>query len=137
MGTSYGSDPNIVLEILKKVLAIPVIAIGIYYGITEMIIGMIVVSFLSYFLNSFYSGRFIQYSFSSQLKDILPSFLLAAVNGVVIYLIGYFLHAPPYVIFITQILVSIILILGIAEMFKMKDYLYLKAIVKEKVFRGI
>ena len=131
------SDLFLKLEILKKVLAIPVIAIGIYYGITEMIIGMIVVSFLSYFLNSFYSGRFIQYSFSSQLKDILPSFLLAAVNGVVIYLIGYFLHAPPYVIFITQILVSIILILGIAEMFKMKDYLYLKAIVKEKVFRGI
>jgi hypothetical protein len=112
-----------------------VIAIGIYYGITQMIVGMIIVSFLSYIINSYYSGRLIQYNTLAQIKDILPSFILASANGVLIYLIGYFMKAPTVVIYITQIFVSIIFIGGLAELFMMKDYLYIKAIVKDKLLK--
>lgn len=129
------SDLFLKLEIFKKLLAIPVIAIGIYYGISEMIVAMIIVSFISYYLNSYYSGRLIQYNTLTQIKDILPSFLLASANGVFIYLIGYYMKAPPVITYITQIFASIIFIIGFAELFEMRDYLYLKAIVKEKVLR--
>jgi O-antigen/teichoic acid export membrane protein len=129
------SDLFLKLEVFKKLLAIPVIAIGIYYGITQMIVGMIIVSFLSYIINSYYSGRLIQYNTLAQIKDILPSFILASANGVLIYLIGYFMKAPTVVIYITQIFVSIIFIGGLAELFMMKDYLYIKAIVKDKLLK--
>jgi teichuronic acid exporter len=129
------SDLFLKLEIFKKILAIPVIAIGIYYGITEMIVAMIIASFISYFINSYYSGRLIQYNTLTQIKDILPSFLLALANGILIYLIGYFMKAPTAVIYITQIFASIIFVVSLAELFMLKDYLYIKAIVKEKLFK--
>lgn len=129
------SDLYLKLEIYKKILAIPVISIGIYYGIAEMIIGMIAVSIIAYFLNSYYSGRLINYSSLAQIKDITLSFLLALANGIIIYLVGYFMQTTPLVIYITQILISIVFIIGISELFKIKDYLYLKDIVKDKVFK--
>ncbi len=75
------SDLFLRLEIIKKALAIPVIIIGILFGIRIMIIGMIFNSFVAYYLNSYWSGKFIDYSMKQQVKDIMPSFLLAAGDG--------------------------------------------------------
>ena len=71
------SDLFLRLEIIKKALAIPIIVIGVIWGIKIMILGMIVNTLIAYYLNSYWSGRFIGYSFLEQIKDILPSFLLA------------------------------------------------------------
>lgn len=51
------SDLFLKLEIIKKILAIPIILIGIFIGIKAMIIGMIFNSFIAFFLNSYYSGK--------------------------------------------------------------------------------
>jgi len=129
------SDLFLKLEIFKKLLAIPVIFIGIYYGIAEMIVGMIVVSVISYFLNSYYSGRVINYSSLAQLRDIMPSFVLALFNAVIVYFIGKYLPAPTVVVLIVQLLISVFIIITIAESLKLKDYLFIKAIVVEKLFK--
>ena len=51
------SDLFLKLEIIKKILAIPIIIIGIYWGVEVLIIGMIINSQIAYFLNSYWSGR--------------------------------------------------------------------------------
>lgn len=73
------SDLFLRLEIIKKSLAIPVIIIGVIWGIKIMILGMIVNTFIAYYLNSYWSGSFIGYSFLEQIKDIFPSFFLQPV----------------------------------------------------------
>ena len=47
------SDLFLKLEIIKKIIAIPTIIIGIYWGIKIMIIGMMVNTLVAYYLNSY------------------------------------------------------------------------------------
>ena len=71
------SDLFLKLEVIKKALAVPVILAGVFMGIRAMLIGMIILSFVAYFINSYYSGRLVNYPVREQIADILPSFLLA------------------------------------------------------------
>lgn len=82
------SDLFLRLEIIKKILAIPVIIIGIIYGIKIMILGMLINTIIAYYLNSFWSGKLIGYSSFEQVKDIFPSFLLAFTVAAIVYIIG-------------------------------------------------
>jgi teichuronic acid exporter len=126
------SDLFLRLEIIKKLMAIPVIIIGITLGIKFMILGMIVNSMIAYFLNSYYSGRFLSYSSLEQIKDILPSFLLAVAIGISIFTIGYFLQTSMTVKLLIQIGAWALLTFLLVELFNMKDYKYIKQIVQEK-----
>lgn len=122
------------LEIIKKLLAIPVIVIGIIFGIKIMIMGMILNAIIAYFLNSYYSGKNIGYSSMQQLKDILPSFLLASFIGLIVFVSGNLIPASNLVKLIVQLVVGFVFSFGIAEIFKIKSYLYIKDIVMDKYF---
>ena len=117
------------MEVIKKILAVPTIMIGIYYGIKIMIIGMMINTLIAYFLNSYYSGKFIDYPISAQVKDILPALILAVLLGLIVFVIGNFLDVSNLWKLITQILIGALLFIGIAEASKMDDYLYIKGIV--------
>lgn len=128
------SDLFLKLEIVKKILAIPVILVGIAFGIKIMIVAMIIHATICFFLNSYYSGKKINYSCWEQLKDIFPSFVLALFIGGTLNLIGITLILPNYQILIIQLCVGMGLFLVIAEIFKMKDYYYIKEIFLNKIF---
>lgn len=127
------SDLFLRLEIIKKILAIPIIFIGILLGIKEMILCMLLVSILSYFLNSYYSGKHINYSNTQQIRDILPSFIFALLVGSIVFAIGFYLHVPNYLSLLIQLLSGSLLVIVLAEVFKMRDYLFIKEIILEKM----
>jgi len=127
------SDLFLRLEIIKKALAIPVVIIGVFWGINEMLLGMMVLTLIAYYLNSFWSGRLIGYSFLSQIKDILPSFLLAVIMNAVVFAEGLLIPLPPLPLLIIQLITGAILTFGFCEAFHFKDYIYIKEIVKEKL----
>ncbi len=129
------SDLFLKLEIVKKTLAIPVIVLGIFLGIQAMIIGMLGLSVIAFFINSYYSGKQIGYSSLQQLEDILPSFFMAIGIGGLVYLISYFLEAPQYFILIVQLIVGACLFFGLGEFLKMQDYLFVKKIFIEKILK--
>lgn len=128
------SDLFLRLEIIKKIMAIPVIIIGILYGIKIMIIGMIINSVIAYILNSYYSGRHIGYSSLMQAKDILPSFMLAFIVGGSVFIVGLFLKTPVIVSLIAQIFVGAILTIVAVELLKIDSYLIIKQTVVERYF---
>ncbi|WP_162026094.1 MULTISPECIES: lipopolysaccharide biosynthesis protein [unclassified Lentimonas] len=88
------SDLFLRLEIIKKVMVLVNILLTYRIGITAMIYGMIITSFLALFLNTYFSGRFIGYTFGQQIRDVLPIALLAlviwAVAGFVLSLFPIF-----------------------------------------------
>ena len=127
------SDLFLKIEVIKKALAVPVIITGIFYGIRALIIGMIVLSFVAYYINSYWSGKFIGYPFSEQLKDILPAFMLALFIGAIVFFTGNLIDVSNLWKLNLQILIGILLFFGIAETTKMKDYLYIKDIISEKL----
>ena len=127
------SDLFLRLEIIKKVLAIPVIIIGILYGIKIMILGMLINTIIAYYLNSYWSGKLIGYSSFEQIKDIFPSFLLAFTVAVIVYIVGNVIYLSNIWILITQIITGAVLTIILAEIFRLSSYIYIKEIVINKI----
>lgn len=127
------SDLFLKLEIIKKIIAIPTVVIGVFWGIKVMIIGMIINSLIAYFLNSYYSGKIIKYSIREQVADILPSFFIAVCMGIIVFWVGEFSPFGYIVELIIQTLLGGLLIFVFSELFKIDAYLYIKDIVKTKL----
>lgn len=126
------SDLFLRLEIIKKILAVPTIIVGIFFGLKIMIAGMFINSLIAYYLNSYYSGRMINYPIKEQVADILPSIILAILMGITVYGIGLVLNVSPLLILIIQLITGASFTFIISELLRLKDYLYIKQIVIEK-----
>lgn len=121
------SDLLLVLEIIKKVVAIGPLLVGIFINIYWMLIGSIVTGFIVFFLNSFYSGKLIGYSSWMQLKDVAPSYLIA----IVVALSVYFLKIIPltyWIILPLQLLIGSIVFFVLCETIKFPEYIEVKEI---------
>lgn len=127
------SDLFLKLEIIKAFLVIPTVILGILWGIEAMIIGLIIQSLIAYFLNSYWSGNFVGYSTREQILDILPSFLLAFSMFVTVYVLGLILPLAYAWKLIIQILFGILFVFTIGELFKLRDYLFIKSLAIEQM----
>jgi O-antigen/teichoic acid export membrane protein len=83
------SDLFLRLEIIKKILITISIAITWRWGIVAMIYGQIVVSLLSYYLNSYYNGVLLGYPIQEQIVDLFSYLAAAVVMGLAVYLIKW------------------------------------------------
>lgn len=126
------SDLFLRLEIIKKLLAVPIVVIAVIWGIKAMILGMMLLSLIAYYLNSYWSGRLIGYSLLDQIKDILPSFVLAVVMSAIVFAEGLLVPMPSLPLLIIQLITGAVLTIALCEGFHFKDYVYIKSIVNEK-----
>ncbi len=127
------SDLFLRLEIIKKILAVPTILFGVFYGIKILILGMMINTISEYYLNSYWSGKNIGYSFFEQVKDIFPSFLLAVCVSISVFITGNYINLDMHWILGIQIFEGLILTVILAELFKISSYLYIKEIAFEKL----
>ena len=127
------SDLFLKLEIIKKILAVPTIIIGIIWGIKIMIAGMMVNTLIAYYLNSYWSGRMIGYSFKNQVKDIFPSFVLAATVSSLVFLLRFVLPFTSFMVLSLQVLAGAFLTIAFCEVIRFRDYLFIKQLFIEKV----
>lgn len=77
------------LQLTNKFMAIPVILVGIFYGITPMLIGFIIVAILYYIINVHFSEKLINYPMKEQLIDIAPIFLISGIISIVVYGVNF------------------------------------------------
>lgn len=75
------------LEIIKKVLVVAGVVIALLYGIYGLLYFQVLMGVAGYFINSYYSGRFLNYPVAQQLKDILPQLGAALVMGFCCYIV--------------------------------------------------
>ncbi len=122
------SDLFLRLEIIKKLLAVPTIVIGVIWGIKVMIAGMMVNTVIAYYLNSYWSGKMVNYPMREQLRDIQPSFLLALSMAVVVYFTGLYLPLGYSGKLLVQVILGAVLVFVVSELFRISPYLYLKEI---------
>jgi O-antigen/teichoic acid export membrane protein len=131
------SDLFLRLEIIKKIVGILPIFLGIFLGIKVMLWGSVFTSFVAYFLNSKYSGNLISYPVKEQIKDILPSFIIALSMAILVFLGGMIIGGPVVIKLVLLIALGILLIFGICEISHFEDYLYIKQLVKERIYSQI
>jgi O-antigen/teichoic acid export membrane protein len=86
------SDLHFKLEVIKKGGSVLFLLLIIPFGIWGAVYAAAISMFIHAFVNSFYSGRMINYSLTSQLKDIFPVLLISAASLLITYLINIFLN---------------------------------------------
>ena len=122
------SDLFLGLEIVKKVIALAPLSIGAFVGILPMLYTNILTSVIAYFLNSYYSGKFLGYSSWMQIKDIAPSYGLATFVALCVFFLKY-LPLTFWVVLPMQILLGCMVIFYVCLKIKVEEYMELRRMI--------
>ena len=122
------SDLFLKLEIIKKIIGLGPLCLGIFISIEWMLLGSVITSFCAYYLNSYYSGRFIKYSTLQQLKDIFPSFIISLIMAGLIWSLTL-LSINIYLMLFAQIVLALLILIALYEWSKPSGYIEIREIV--------
>lgn len=95
------SDLFLRLEIVKILYSIICLLIGLQFGIFGLVWSLVIVSVIGLFINSTYTSELLKYKGIWQFLDIIQVFLLASINGILMYLVVLFLHSYSDILQIT------------------------------------
>jgi teichuronic acid exporter len=123
------SDLFFYIEFLKKIVSLIPIFIGAFVGVYWMLCASIFTGFIAFLINSWFTGKFLNYSSWQQLKDVLPSFLIALFVGFIVYLLKI-LPLSFNLIFPLQILVTIIVAWIVNQIINLEEFREIKNIVQ-------
>ena len=123
------SDLFLGLEVIKKIIGIAPLSVCIFYGILPMLYTGFLTTVIAYFLNSYYSGKFLGYSSWMQIKDIAPSYGLATLVALSVSFLKY-LPISYWIILPLQIILGCAVILCVCQMTKLEEYMELKKMVE-------
>lgn len=84
------SDLFLKLEIIKKILIVIMVLISFQYGIFGLLYGSVIFSVVAFFINTHYTGKYLNYTAWSQMKDLLPIIFLAAFCGFLVFIMDFF-----------------------------------------------
>jgi len=130
------SDLVLKLGLIKKMMVVPALIIGIFWGIKIMLVVMIGNSIIGFFINSQYSGRLIDYSAFDQIKDVSGSMCIAVGISVWLFIMGNMLDLAPVSLLPILIANGFGLLVLIGEKFKITEYQELKSIISERLKSG-
>jgi len=119
------SDIYLYLEIIKKIIAIGPIIIGIVVNIYWMLIAGIIVGIISFFLNSYYSGKKLGYTSWMQLKDVSSSYAVSFLVAFSTYFLKY-LPISYWLVLPLQLLVGSIVLIVVCTATKMPEFYEVK-----------
>ena len=127
------TDLFLILEMIKKALIVIVLVVSLKYGIMGLIWGQVISSFLAFFINTYYTGKFLNYGPVKQFFDLTPTLLISGILATMMYYLRkYFLTGYVDIIQILIITFSyIVLYMSIALIFKFDELKYIKELIKK------
>ena len=123
------SDLFLGLEIIKKIIGLGPLFVGAFVGIMPMLYVNLVTRVIAYFLNSYYSGKFLGYSSWKQIKDIAPDYGIALLIALSVWFLKY-LPVSNWIILPVQIGVGVSMFFLLCKTTKIAEYEEMKSIVK-------
>lgn len=114
------SDLSLIINIFEKGIAIIILFFSIPYGIITMCMLGILSSVLMLGINTYFTGKQIGFGFMNQVKDVLPSLIIAVIMFVVVYFAQKMFFVPFLQVIIGFFLGSVTYI-GIAVILKMDE----------------
>lgn len=128
------SDLFLKMEIIKKIVGIILLLLTMRISPMAMALSLLVSGLISQLINSWPNKRLLGYSYIEQIKDILPSIILALIMGVIVYWVGL-IKLPTIISFIIQVIVGMIVYIWGSKMLKIDSFEYLFDLVK-KIAKG-
>jgi O-antigen/teichoic acid export membrane protein len=123
------SDLLLNLEVVKKIIAIAPLVVGAVVGIIPMLLVNILASIISFFLNSYYTGRLIGYSSWMQLRDVASSYFIGVIVSISVYFLKY-LPLSSWTILLLQFLIGACVFYGICRATKSEEFYEIVGILK-------
>ena len=115
------SDIFLYLEIIKKIIGIIPICIGIFIDIYWMLVASILIGFVSLYLNSWYTGKALGYTFWKQIRDIAPAFGIAFTIAISVFFFKY-LPISNWLILPIQIVVGVVVCIIACRKSQLEEY---------------
>lgn len=126
------SDLFLKLEIWKKVIGLILLLATLFISVKAMAYSLLISTLTSMIINSWPNKKLLDYSFLEQMKDILPSILLAVGMGVSVYLMGV-LNLPTLPLLLIQVICGGLIYVAGSAIFKLEPFLYLIGIIKPMI----
>ena len=115
------SDLFLGLEIVKKCIGIGPLLIGAFVGIIPMLLTSVVTGVIAFFLNSYYSGKLLNYSSWMQIKDVAHSYKVALIVASSVFFFKY-LPLSFWIILPLQTIVGVSVFLLICHLTQSEEY---------------
>jgi O-antigen/teichoic acid export membrane protein len=128
------SDLFLRLEIIKKSLVLLMILITFQFGIFGLLIGSTITSTLAFFINTFFSGKLINYNSFDQIRDLLPIIITTTIMGLMVYFLDYYLKnsLSDFFRIVSMGLLGIGIFFIFSLILKLNSYIELKSIILKK-----
>ncbi len=120
------SDLFLGLELLKKAYGVSILLFCAFVlrDVRALVLSYLVTGVVSTFVNSWPNKRVIGYSYSEQIRDVAPSFLLSATAAIVVMFVASIgLGAWPTIF--AQVIVFAIVYLGLSSVLHLEPFIYL------------
>ncbi len=130
------SDIYLLLEVIKNGIGIVLLGLTMFFtrnietGLYVVLAMQALISVICVVINAFPNKKLMDYSVLEQIKDVLPSLLLAITMGVIVWSVTL-LGLPNFVTLIIQVPLGVIIYVGLAKLFKMECFEYLLTLLKE------
>ena len=123
------SDFFLKLEIIKKVMGLAWLLFTMRISVMAMAYSLIVSGILSQIINSWPNWKLLNYNYFEQLRDILPSIIIAVGMGICVYFIS-FIPMPTIVTLLIQIVIGAVIYIGVSAALKLEEFEYLFGMIK-------
>ena len=120
--------------VIKRAVGIGFMIIGlVFFGMKGLLVGVVLNSWFSYFVNIGLVSKYVGYKWSDQLLSIMPVAVASVISAVAAFIVGYFLNFSMYPDGIVKFVVYVIIYLGWSLIFKPEAYNYFLTIIPAKL----
>ena len=131
------SDLHLRLEFLRRVVGVVAALIGLLFGIYGLLWSGVITQIIYLFINSYYSGRFIDFPLKQQLGELFPFALMSTVAGGVLWGLDYYALSALADFWRLAIGTSILGLtyLLLVYLFAREDFCYVWGLVRHYILR--
>lgn len=124
------SDITLKLEIVKKVVDIVILCVTAFISVYAVAWGCVLFNLICVFINLAPNKKLLDYGVAEQVKDAVPTLLIALAMGVAVYWVQL-LNIPNILILIIQLVLGATVYAGLSYAFKEESMMYILEMIKQ------
>lgn len=132
MNVRKRSDLYLRLEILKKILFVPVIAVGFFFELQFMIWAAVVYYYVEFFINGWYSEKLAGYGTWQQVRELCPIYLTSILVSLCVWTLT-FTELPYLLMLLLQVVGAVLLYIGVYTLFKLPEFFEIRNFCMDKI----
>lgn len=132
LNAKHRSDLSLKAEFIKKIIAITILFLSIYGGLTIMCLGLILYSYSDVFIITRYTKKiFSEVSFRKEMYALLPILLQSIIMGFLVYSLKYVISSD-FLLLLLGLVIGIIIYILMSIITKNPEFFYLYSLIKTK-----